>query len=311
MSEEYPVLVEVESDVYLVRGANRSRFPQANCVLIDDDVLTLIDAGADLQNIKQALSKLGHSVTDIDRIVLSHFHIDHKGYAEIIRREADCEVLCHRLGVEATEKFAGLVKCYGHIRGPYYEAWLRFLKTWAPYSLEDYVVTGSYADGQRIDCGKNYIVAIHAPGHTHDHTCFGINGTDIVYLVDIDLTKFGPWYGNVVSDITRFRQAVEKIIELRPRIGLSSHLVEPVTDGLTERLRAFGNAFDERERRIIENIQDGRDTIDQLAHVPIVYPRLPHKVYLMFERIMVEKHVDQLVQQGRLARENGRLVVVE
>ena len=38
---DYPAHVEIEPHVHLIRGENNARFPEANSLLIDDEVLTL------------------------------------------------------------------------------------------------------------------------------------------------------------------------------------------------------------------------------------------------------------------------------
>ena len=63
---EYPLHIEVEPQVHLIRGLNRARFPEANCLLIDDEVLTLVDAGAHRDNITSSLRELGHTIGDLD-----------------------------------------------------------------------------------------------------------------------------------------------------------------------------------------------------------------------------------------------------
>jgi len=83
---DYPVHVEIEPRVHLIRGSNRARFPEANSLLIDDEILTLVDAGTNYDNILRTVKDLNHEITDIDRIVLTHFRLDHKGFAEVLRK---------------------------------------------------------------------------------------------------------------------------------------------------------------------------------------------------------------------------------
>ncbi|MEE9353029.1 MAG: hypothetical protein V3U94_01255, partial [Candidatus Thorarchaeota archaeon] len=142
-----------------------------------------------------------------------------------------------------------------------------------------------------------------------DHTCFGINGYDTILLVDIDLTKFRSWYGNKVSDITQFKGTMKRIIELEPKTGISSHLLEPVTENLREQLIDFEAAFDQRDKRILELISQGHNTIEKLSLVPAIYPRIPHEVFLTFEEIMIEKHVDLLLENGLILVEDGQFQV--
>jgi glyoxylase-like metal-dependent hydrolase (beta-lactamase superfamily II) len=307
---EYPVHIEIEPRVHLIRGAHGARFPQANCLLVDDEVLTIVDAGADINRIRKTLSDLGHQMKDIDRIVLSHFHIDHKAFATEIVKEADCEVLCHPLAEKGVRTFAGMVACYGIDGHRYFDEWKMTIPTWVPHIMSDYPVTGNFQDGVPIDCGEIQLYPIHAPGHTFDHTCFGINGHDTILLVDIDLTRFGPWYGNVVSDIEDFESSIRRIMELDPAVGVSSHLLEPVRSGLQERLVQYLGVIDERNKTIIRLVSEGYDTLEKLANRPTIYPRIPFNLYSVFEEYMVQKHIELLTKRGAIMTDGDRLVAV-
>ncbi|MHA2047881.1 MAG: hypothetical protein ACW99G_24115 [Candidatus Thorarchaeota archaeon] len=70
---EYPAHLEIEPHVHLVRGENRARFPEANSLLIDDEVLTLVDAGSSMHNLEITLKDLDYQVDDVERVILTHF----------------------------------------------------------------------------------------------------------------------------------------------------------------------------------------------------------------------------------------------
>jgi glyoxylase-like metal-dependent hydrolase (beta-lactamase superfamily II) len=304
---EYPLHVEIEPHVHLIRGLNRARFPEANCILIDDEILTLVDAGANRNNIISTLKDLGHSLDDLQRIVLTHFHVDHKGLAAELQKESDCEVICHPEAERGVRSLEGLIDFYGIEGNKYFETWKYFLKLRLPHVFGDYKVDGHFDVNKPIDCGEFELIPIHSPGHTHDHTCFGLNGTDTIFLVDIDLTRFGPWYGNRVSDIELFSKSIRDIIELEPKMGISSHLVEPVSKNLVNRLEDYDNHFYAREKRVIGNLAAGFDTIEALAGVPTIYPRIPHDVYLIFEIFMLQKHLEVLERKDMVSIEDERV----
>jgi glyoxylase-like metal-dependent hydrolase (beta-lactamase superfamily II) len=70
---------------------------RVNCYLIDDDPLTLVDAGPNsgtsLTVLEAALAEHGRKVEDLGRIVLTHQHIDHIGLAEILADRSGAEVV--------------------------------------------------------------------------------------------------------------------------------------------------------------------------------------------------------------------------
>ena len=303
---EYESHIEIEKNIHLIRGKNRSRFPEANTILIDDEILTLVDAGTSLENIEATLKDLGHSLSDIDRVVLSHFHIDHKGYAEEIRKVSECEILCHHLSEKGIRTFEGLVECIGITGSEYYEEWKTFVEKWRKNVVADYHVDGNFRDGVPINCGENQLIPIHLPGHTFDHTGFGMNGMDVLFLVDIDLTGFGPWYGNAVSDILDFKRSIEVVMELDPKCLISSHILDPATENIQKKLKAYLSMFDMREKKIIQNIKNGYDTVRKLADLPTIYPRIPYRIYLIFEEFMIEKHLEVLLTEGKIVQDDEK-----
>lgn len=306
---EYASHIEILPHVHLIRGENRARFPEANSILIDDEILTLVDAGSSMVNIRTTLKDLNHSLKDIDRIILTHFHIDHKGHAAQIQDIAECELICHPLAVKGVETFDGLVEYYGIAGNKYYKDWRALLDTRFKHITGEYNVTSTFDENKEIVCGETKLIPLHLPGHTIDHTCFGINDLETLFIVDIDLTRFGPWYGNKVSDIEDFKESVDKVIELQPTTGISSHLINPVTENLDTRLRQYRTIFDEREARVIENITRGIDTIEELAKQPTIYPRIPRDAYYTFEIFMIEKHIEVLEKRGVISSNNGKLSI--
>jgi glyoxylase-like metal-dependent hydrolase (beta-lactamase superfamily II) len=306
---DYPAHIELEPHVHLIRGLNEARFPEANTLLIDDETLTLVDAGSSPSQIFSTLKDLGHKPKDLDRIVLTHYHADHKGYAEILRSLSDCEVLCHPLAEDGIATFENMLKYIGIDNQEVKEHWLSLLESRLPHVKNNYTVDGNFQDGKAIDCGEVQLIPLHSPGHTHDHTCFGINGLEKILLVDIDLTDFGPWYGNIVSNIEDFERSIQRIIDLEPKMGISSHLIEPVTVGLKEQLEKYLAFFQKRDEEILRYVSEGVDTVKKLSQIPIIYPRIPHPVYYAFEEFMLEKHITLLEEKGLIVREEGHLRV--
>ena len=69
---------------------------RVNLYLIDDDPLTLVDAGPNsgrsLDELEGQLRELDHRLEDIGLIIVSHQHIDHIGLVSIVARRSGAEV---------------------------------------------------------------------------------------------------------------------------------------------------------------------------------------------------------------------------
>jgi glyoxylase-like metal-dependent hydrolase (beta-lactamase superfamily II) len=69
---------------------------RVNCYLVEDDPLTLVDtgpnSGTSLTALEAGLAEHGRRVEDLERIVLTHQHIDHTGLAQILADRSGAEV---------------------------------------------------------------------------------------------------------------------------------------------------------------------------------------------------------------------------
>lgn len=69
---------------------------RVNTYLVDDDPLTLVDcgpnSGTSLTELEAGLASCGRRVEDLERIVLTHQHIDHIGLAQILADRSGAEV---------------------------------------------------------------------------------------------------------------------------------------------------------------------------------------------------------------------------
>src|SRR3954447_5536336 len=83
---------------------------RVNCYLIEDDPLTLLDTGPNsgkaLDELEQALAAHGRRVEDLERIVVTHQHMDHLGLVAILARRSGAEVCALDLLAPVVEDFA-------------------------------------------------------------------------------------------------------------------------------------------------------------------------------------------------------------
>jgi glyoxylase-like metal-dependent hydrolase (beta-lactamase superfamily II) len=82
---------------------------RVNCYLLEDEPLTLIDTGANsgkgLDELEHQLDEHGHSIEDLELLILTHQHIDHIGLAEIIASRSGAEVAAIDVAVELLRNF--------------------------------------------------------------------------------------------------------------------------------------------------------------------------------------------------------------
>jgi len=83
---------------------------RVNTYLIEDDPLTLVDSGPNsgraLDELQRRLRDRGHSLDDIELILITHQHIDHIGLVDIIAAHSKAEVAAIGAAVPFVENYA-------------------------------------------------------------------------------------------------------------------------------------------------------------------------------------------------------------
>lgn len=83
---------------------------RVNVYLIEDDPLTLVDAGPNsatsFDELRRGLAERGHALEDIGLIVLTHQHYDHLGLVSLVASMSGAEVAAIDVAVPLVENFS-------------------------------------------------------------------------------------------------------------------------------------------------------------------------------------------------------------
>jgi glyoxylase-like metal-dependent hydrolase (beta-lactamase superfamily II) len=83
---------------------------RVNVYVIDDDPLTLVDAGPNsatsFNELTNGLAALGHSLEDLDLLILTHQHIDHLGLVSLVAERSGAEVAALDAAVPFVENYS-------------------------------------------------------------------------------------------------------------------------------------------------------------------------------------------------------------
>ena len=245
-------------------GERGGRYPHGNtlwvrgrdeCALIDPS-LGLLPRRAQLPHADLVL----HSHCHEDHVAGSHLYMDRPWWFH----DADLP------GIASLDAFLAI---YGY-PGPISEAF-------RPMLVERFHVTPrpdaqGYRDGALFDLGGGVRVrAIHAPGHTRGHCLFHVEPDDVLYLADIDLSSFGPYYGDAWSDLEDFERTLEHVRTLRARHYATFHHIGVIDerDAFLARLDRFRDVIGERERRLLEFLSAPRSLAEIAAHRFVYRPQ--------------------------------------
>jgi glyoxylase-like metal-dependent hydrolase (beta-lactamase superfamily II) len=150
-----------------------------NVYLIEEEPLTLIDTGPYTEEaisaLREGLSRLGHGLHAIERVVLTHAHADHYGLARLVAEASGAEVFIHEWDAPM-------------VIGPDDRAIFKHLLVEAgvPQEALDRMDLGSgryrqyeqkldsvqvLKDEDEILFDRESLVVVHTPGHTPGSIC--------------------------------------------------------------------------------------------------------------------------------------------
>ena len=279
--------------VTVLYGPERGRYPDGNCFLVEGpEESVLIDPALGMIDRKDALPR-------VDRVLNSHCHEDHYAGNHLY---PDVPWHCHEDDIVGFRSLEDMLEIYG------YNAEIE--KEWCARLIEKYHYTPRedavpFADGAVFELGgSSRVRVIHAPGHTRGQCFFWIEPEDMLYLADVDLSSFGPYYGDAWSDLECFEATLAAVREIDVRWYATFHHIG-VLEGrqaYLERLDRFTAVIASREERLLAYLAEPH-TLDEIAAHRFVYrPKDPVAFAVAVERRSMAQHVDRLVRDGRVTR---------
>ncbi len=288
-------LKRLSENLYLVVGQNKGRFPSAHSFLVKDRLCALIDSGCGFE----VLRKIRESFS-VDMVINSHGHPDHSSGNWLF---PDIPLYAPGQGEGSHGRLSPLShRFFGE--GPLADHWQQWIRQ--TMGFVDREATDFFSDGHVFDFGKLKLKAIHTPGHTRDHYCLFEPESRILLSFDIDLTSFGPWYGNLESNLSKFRLSIDTVRKLEPRLIASSHLL-PLSHGIKRALQDYVSVLDTRRRKILKLISNGAERSDLVDAAPIYRHHVYEpELFRFFERRMIGLHLEELAAEGFIRNKNGK-----
>ena len=198
----------------------------ANAYLVDDGEVTLVDAGLPFprRSLSGEIERTGHALSDIDRVLLTHYDVDHVG--GLARVDLDVPV------------YLGAPDCQ-LVRRSWSPPWRHHKGAFHRLVRRLYSLSGTdlrpVSDGEWIGGFR----ALHTPGHNPGHTVFlhSDSGTallgDLVWRTDTGFVP-PPWLDSY--DTTRTTESIGRIADRRFETACPGH-GRPYASGGAEALR--------------------------------------------------------------------------
>jgi glyoxylase-like metal-dependent hydrolase (beta-lactamase superfamily II) len=173
------------SDIHCLPIATPFAVGRVNCYLIDDEPLTLVDTGPNsgkaLDELESALREHGRRIEDLERIVITHQHLDHLGLVGILARRSGAEVCALDLLAPVVEEFGAhadrddelavaLMLRHGIPRDVVaaLRAVSQSFRGWGGGAPVD----RRLADEEALEFAGRTLQALHRPGHSPSDTLF-------------------------------------------------------------------------------------------------------------------------------------------
>lgn len=277
--------------VSVLVGPDNGLYPSGNSLLVEGAAETaLIDPSV-------TVVQRGGAPVPVDAVINSHGHEDHMAGNGFL---APARVHVHHDDLLAARSLDGLMDVYGFSG--------ELARSWGATVEEEFFYTGrpdaqGFADGHVFDLGGGVTMeAVHLPGHTRGHSGFVMDG--VFFLSDIDLTGFGPYYGDAWSELEQFEASIDKAREIDARWYVTFHH-RGVIDGrpaFLELIDKFHRVIDRRHQEMLEYLVEPR-TVEEMAEHRFVYRAHVDLPYVgMAEARTAHLHLQRMLARGE-ARE--------
>jgi len=299
---------------------------RVNCYLIEDEPLTLVDTGPNsgksLDDLSARLGERGHSIDDLELIVVTHQHLDHLGLVEILVEHSGAEVAA--LGVaaqrlanfdadaESEDAFAVEVMLRNGIPEEVttaLRAVSRSFRSWGSHVS----VTRPLADGEALELGARRLQALHRPGHSPSDTLFWDEERKILIAGDHLLSHISsnplisrPLDGSPgrTRSLIDYIESMQRTREMPAEIVLSGH-GEAITDHVAlidARLAAIERRKEKIQRLIAERPRSGYEIAQAIwGNVAVT------QAFLTLSEVI--GNADLLVAEGRVREADDGVVV--
>src|SRR5882757_2472704 len=260
--------------VATVLGKNPSAFtgPGTNTYIVGTSSRPiLLDTGQGvaiyIDLLEAAVKELSNSI-ELDRIVLTHAHVDHLGgVKQVTERFGEMPVL--KMPWEGHDAPAGAITQIGH----------------------DAVVQ---TDGVTMR-------AVHTPGHAPDHLCYYLEEERALFTGDVVLGAGTTVIPDDTGDLGQYMDSLQRLLELDLETIYPAH--GPVIRNPKEKIREYIAHRELRERQVLEAIKDG--PLEPMAIVKKIYVDVPEYLH-QAAASSVRSHLGKLKQESRVTEHEKR-----
>jgi glyoxylase-like metal-dependent hydrolase (beta-lactamase superfamily II) len=288
--------------------------------------LTLIDTGpqtkATLAALDAGLARLGHSVPDLERIVITHAHADHFGLAADLVAASQAEVLSHAWNITALGDYTG----DRERRVAFYAGLMHRAAVPVEIMIAIGQATGNvnrYAQPVEVDvtlhegdklrlAGHGWQV-LHTPGHSAGLICLYEAASRTLLSSDHLLADISsnpvvepppPGERERPRSLALYQQSLERVAGMGIEVALPSH--GPVIHDVAGLVRERMEFHQRRMQRVLEALRQGARTTWDVTQA--LFPNLsPLDTFLALSEAI--GHLELLELEGSITSSSEQDVV--
>ncbi|MCP3938564.1 MAG: MBL fold metallo-hydrolase [Actinomycetia bacterium] len=282
--------------VSVLVGTDKGKYPSGNSIVVRGSAESMI-----VDPSVTVVERGGAPIT-VDVVVNSHAHEDHVAGNGMF---AQARVHAHHDDLPGVQSLDGILDVFGFGEETRSEQAVQFVEEYHFTPRPD--ATG-FGDGHVFDLGEVSVEAMHLPGHTRGHSGFLIDG-GVFFLSDIDLTGFGPYYGDAWSSLEQFEDSLHKAREVEAEWYVTFHH-KGIIEGraaFTEMIDQFHSVIGRRNGEMLEFMTEPRSLADMVARRFVYRPNVILSFAEKVEQRTAELHLARMLDRGEISEvEPGR-----
>ncbi|UCD91860.1 MAG: MBL fold metallo-hydrolase [Methanobacteriota archaeon] len=272
--------MDVEGNVQRIVVPTPLPLGGTNVYLIEEKPYTLIDTGPDTEttraDLQIGLGKIGLEMKDVERIVLTHGHVDHCGLAHEFANICNPEILAHEKDRDTIEDFGGAIEkrfmeCSDLLSStgapPQTFQVIREFLDFLDSLTHPCKVTKTLKDKDKIEFESGAFEVLYTPGHSSGS--ISLHSEDVLFSGDALLVENSPCsvFGGADKKsvgLDDFLESMEKLSKLEAKKAYPGH-GEPF-EKVNEKIEGMKKAYESRKQTILDYLEKEELTAFELMN---------------------------------------------
>lgn len=268
-AEKTRVTTIIPGIVEVVPDRQRPGWESPNIYVLGEDPITLIDAGYDREDTLNAIRQ-GIGGKKVERIILTHGHIDHAGGAWELRKEHGCEVCAH-----PDEEWA------------------------IDHRFPGNKIDRKLDSGEKIQAGEFTIEVILVPGHAQGHIALYIESHGILFPGDLVTGSGSTLVAPPEGSMSQYMKSLKLVRKMPLKMLLPGH--GPIVNDPRKRI---SDLIEHRELReiciakcLLEKPMDLKELVKAM-YIGLIHPNLE-----MAAAGTAWAHLEKMIEDGSVTAE--------